>query len=90
MPGVSFLTAGADAVWIVDKALAGPTGEPAAPYNGGQFAIFAPSSGGKRIQVFDKNDDGKVYQYALRFLLTTAPDGQVVMDPTIKNGGVPP
>lgn len=49
--------------------------------------MFAPSAGGKRIQVFNKNDDGKTYQYALRFLLTTAADGTLAIDPEIKNGG---
>jgi hypothetical protein len=58
-------------MWIVDRALAGPTGEPTEPYRGQVFQSFRTTAGGKRLEVVSANNDSKVYQYALRFELPT-------------------
>ena len=58
-------------MWIVDTALAGPTGEPTAPYAGDQFVNFKVSPGGRALEVLDMNNDGKAYQYALAFSVPT-------------------
>lgn len=81
--GVKFKPYGDDAFWILEKTLAGPAGEPTGPYGGPTFLPANTHSNGKRLIVIDKNDDGKLYRYTLRFDL----DGKTVIDdPDMGNG----
>jgi len=82
--GATFKPVGDDAFWIVEKALAGPGGEPTGPYFGPTFPQTITHPGGKRLIVIDKNDDGKLYRYMLRFDL----NGKLICDdPDMGNGG---
>ncbi len=84
--GATFKPVGDDAFWIVEKALAGPGGEPTGPYFGPTFTNAVTHPGGKRLIVINKNDDGKLYRYMLRFDL----DGETIVDdPDTTNGGPP-
>jgi hypothetical protein len=84
IPGLRFKSSGEDAMWIAEKASLGDATSPRGPYRGDQFKSFATQANGTRMHVIDKNDDGKVYRYALRFDL----NGQTVQDdPDVQNGG---
>ncbi len=81
--GAKFLTQDDNAIWIVEKDKAGPDGCPQGPYKGDQFTGIATQGGGRTLSLTDKNDDGKVYRYALRFMI----DGDTVVDdPEVRNG----
>lgn len=87
LPGIKFFPDGPDAIWIVEKKeLKDPASSPAGPYRGDQFVDFKVSPDGTTLTLTDKNDDGVLYRYALRFEL----DGQpVVNDPDGQNGPPP-
>lgn len=71
-----------DAIWIVEKAKVDPeTGSPAGPYRGDQFFDFRVSEDGRELKLIDRNNDGVLYRYGLRFdrgdtLVINDPDGQ--------------
>jgi hypothetical protein len=82
-PGIRFKSKGKDAFWIVEKAKAGPTGEPVKFDGGDQFTQASTIAGGQRLQVINKNSDGKRYRYSLVFDL----NGETVVDdPDAQNG----
>ncbi len=82
IPGLKFRADPRDAIWIVEKAKADPeTGSPVGPYRGDQFVDFRVTDDGRRLTLIDKNDDGVLYRYGLRFnhdaaLVADDPDGQ--------------
>lgn len=82
--GIKFRPTGADAMWIVEKEDVGPDGSPRGPYRGAQFVEFSVDPEGTRLTVIDKNDDGKLYRYGLRFDVAGK---TIVDDPDVKNGG---
>lgn len=83
--GIRFKPDAADAMWIVEKKnVDKATGSPSGPYRGAQFFDFSVSEGGSALSVTDRNDDGVLYRYGLRFDL----DGETVFDdPDGMNGG---
>lgn len=84
-PGIRFKADATDAIWIVEKAnVDAATGSPRGPYRGEQFSDFQVSADGTSLSVTDRNDDGVLYRYGLRFDL----DGKTVIDdPDAQNGG---
>ena len=81
-PGLKFKPYGADAMWIVEKKVVGE-GSPEGPYRGDQYYGFSTSADGRTLRVMNRNDDGVLYRYALRFDL----NGQTVQhDPDSQNG----
>lgn len=82
IPGLKFRADPRDAIWIVEKAKVDPeTGSPVGPYRGDQFVDFRVTDDGRRLTLTDKNDDGVLYRYGLRFnhdaaLVADDPDGQ--------------
>jgi hypothetical protein len=83
VPGIKFVSAGKDAMWIAPKEQTGEE-SPKGPYSGAQFAGFSVDAGRQRLSVVNNNDDEETYRYALRFDL----DGKIVAhDPDVKNGG---
>lgn len=82
--GIKFQARGDDAYWIVEKSKTDADGCPQGPYSGDQFTGITTLANGARLQVIDKNDDGKLYRYMLRFDLNGAP---VVDDPDTANDG---
>lgn len=85
--GAQFLPEGREAIWIVEKVLAAPDGCPKGPYAGKQFEGLSTQNGSRTLSLTDKNDDGKVYRYALRFKI----NGQTVThDPDMRNDHDPP
>ena len=84
VPGLKFKPDGRDAMWIVDKKDVDPaTGSPRGPYQGEQFSGFTVSEDGQTLIVIDKNNDGVLYRYGLRFDLD---GGTVIDDPDGQNG----
>lgn len=83
-PGLRFMPEGPDAIWIVEKENVGPDGSPEGPFKGEQFSRFAVDEDGRRLQVYDRNDDEKLYRYGLRFDLAGE---TIVDDPDMQNGG---
>lgn len=83
--GIKFKPDAADAMWIVEKKnVDKATGSPRGPYHGEQFSDFQVSADGMSLSVTDRNDDGVLYRYGLRFDL----DGKTVTDdPDMGNGG---
>jgi hypothetical protein len=82
--GIKFKPRGKDAFWIVEKAKAGPNGEPEKFDGGAQFTSAATLEGGQRLQVISANTDGKLYRYSLVF----DHNGKTVVDdPDTQNGG---
>ncbi|MDZ7628814.1 MAG: hypothetical protein U5J99_10480 [Parvularculaceae bacterium] len=79
--GIRFASAAEDAMWIVEKSKAGPSGEPEARYQGAQFTEFTRvNANGRKLSVLDRNDDGKTWQYALRFDLAPRADNAPAPD----------
>lgn len=82
LPEMKFRQDPRDAIWIVEKAKVDPvTGSPAGPYRGDQFSDFRVSEDGRELKLIDKNQDGVLYRYGLRFdrgetLVIDDPDGQ--------------
>jgi hypothetical protein len=83
-PELRFKPTAEDAMWIVDKRFVGPDGSPAGPYRGDVFYGFALSEDGRSLRVIDRNDDGVLYRYGLRFDLGAE---TVIDDPDGQNGG---
>ena len=84
VPGIKFRSDPRDAIWIVEKAKVDPkTGSPAGPYRGEQFFDFRVSADGDTLTLTDRNDDGVLYRYGLRFDHNGAP---VIDDPDGQNG----
>jgi len=85
VPGIRFKADPTDAMWIVEKVnVDEATGSPRGPYRGNQFSDFAVSADGQTLTVTDRNDDGVLYRYGLRFDL----GGKTVIDdPDGQNGG---
>lgn len=80
--GLRFKSDGSDAMWIVEKKQVGD-GSPKVPYRGDQFTEFSTSGDGQTLRVYDRNNDGVLYRYALRFDL----GGETVQhDPDTQNG----
>lgn len=85
VPGLRFNEDGRNAMWIVDKKDVDPeTGSPRGPYQGDQFSDFVVSEDRQALTVLDRNDDGVLYRYGLRFDLNGV---EVVDDPDGQNGG---
>ena len=82
-PGLRFKPEGRDAMWIVEKERVGEDGSPTGPYRGEQFGDFTVDADGKRLSVYDRNNDGVLYRYGLRFDFEGA---TVVDDPDTQNG----
>lgn len=82
VPGIKFRSDPSDAIWIVEKSKVDPkTGSPAGPYRGDQFFDFRVSEDGSKLMLVDRNDDGVLYRYGLRFdhneaVVFDDPDGQ--------------
>lgn len=85
--GVRFLPKSKDdaAIWIALSEMLPPGESPRGPYQGDQFVGFSTIKNGRCTQVVDKNDDGLVYTYALRFRVPGEKD-PVQHDPIIRNG----
>ncbi|MEZ5894926.1 MAG: hypothetical protein R3C40_06315 [Parvularculaceae bacterium] len=84
LAGVKFQAKGDNAFWIAEKCKTGPDGCPQGPYCGDQFTGVTTLAKGAKLQLIDKNDDGKLYRYMLRFDLNGA---LVIHDPDNQNGG---
>ena len=84
--GIRFIPKSKDdaAMWIELSELLPPGASPVGPYEGDQFYAFATIKNGRCMQVVDKNDDGLVYTYALRFRVPGEKD-PVQHDPVIRN-----
>lgn len=84
--GIRFIPKSKDdaAMWIELSELLPPGASPVGPYEGDQFYAFATIKNGRCTQVVDKNDDGLVYTYALRFRVPGEKD-PVQHDPVIRN-----
>ncbi|MEX0645685.1 MAG: hypothetical protein WD076_10260 [Parvularculaceae bacterium] len=81
--GLRFKTEGRDAMWIADAEAVGRNASPRGPYEGEQFTEFSVDSDGQRLSVLDRNFDGRLYRYGLRFDF----EGATVMDdPDVQNG----
>ena len=85
--GIRFVQKSKDdaAMWIELSELLPPGASPTGPYDGDQFYAFATTQNGRCMQVVDKNDDGLVYTYALRFRVP-GEKNPVQHDPVIRNG----
>ncbi len=84
LEGLKFKSRGEDALWIAEKAGLAEGASPEGPYRGAEFASFATEADGMRMRVLNRNDDGKLYRYALRFEL----NGETIADdPDWQNGG---
>jgi len=81
--GIKFKPDGTDAIWIVDKKNVGPDGSPQGPYEGRQFRDFKVSEDGLSLSLFNRNDDGVLYRYGLRF---DRGEETVIDDPDNQNG----
>lgn len=81
--GIKFKPNGTDAIWIVDKKNVGPDGSPQGPYEGRQFRDFKVSEDGLSLSLFNRNDDGVLYRYGLRF---DRGEETVIDDPDNQNG----
>lgn len=84
--GIRFIPKSKDdaAMWIELSELLPPGASPVGPYEGDQFYAFATIKNGRCTQVVDKNDDGLVYTYALRFRVPGEKE-PVQHDPVIRN-----
>ena len=82
--GVKFQAKGDNAYWIAEISKTGPDGCPKGPYCGDQFTGVTTLAKGTKLLVIDKNDDGLLYRYMLRFDLNGA---LVIHDPDNQNGG---
>lgn len=85
VPGIKFKPDATDAMWIVEKKnVDATTGSPRGPYRGEQFSDLQVSADGMSLSVTDRNDDGVLYRYGLRFDL----NGKTVIDdPDMGNSG---
>jgi hypothetical protein len=84
LSGIRFRSDPRDAIWIVEKSKVDPkTGSPAGPYRGDQFFDFRVSEDGGKLMLTDRNDDGVLYRYGLRF---DRGDALVFDDPDAQNG----
>lgn len=84
VPGIKFKSTGKNEYWIVERAKAGVKGEPTKFEGGDQFTHAATLDGGNRLQIINRNSDGKLYRYSLVFDL----NGETVVDdPDQQNGG---
>ncbi len=81
--GIKFKPAGTDAIWIVDKKSVGSDGSPQGPFEGRQFRDFKVSDDGLSLSLFNRNDDGILYRYGLRF---DRGEETVIDDPDNQNG----
>ncbi len=82
-PGAKFLTPGDNAFWIAAHDELGADRCPKGPYKGNQFVGISTQGSGNSLSFTDKNDDGKVYRYALRFNIG---GDTVIDDPEVRNG----